>query len=206
MAATTQPEATNPTADSNGGKTVSQFSLPAVKLEKIPHLSDYIPNLKTLPNPLENNPYFHPSDGFYVSPGDVIFRQIVYDLSGIVPSPNPDHVAYHRAGPRRDVVFEPSEVRAAIVTCGGLCPGLNTVIRELVDGLWELYGVRQIFGVTAGYRGFYSREPLELNPKRVRSWHKRGGTALETSRGGFDLEKIVDAIEDRGFNQVFSFS
>ncbi|EXB64616.1 6-phosphofructokinase 2 [Morus notabilis] len=203
MAAITQPEATNPTADSNGGKTVAQFSLPAVKLQKIPHLSDYIPNLKTLPNPLENNPFFHPSDGFYVSSGDVIFRQIVYDLSGIVPSPNPDHLAYHRAGPRRDVVFEPSEVRAAIVTCGGLCPGLNTVIRELVDGLWELYGVRQIFGVTAGYRGFYSREPLELNPKRVRSWHKRGGTALETSRGGFDLEKIVDAIEDRGFNQVY---
>lgn len=73
-------------------------------------------------------------------------------------------------------------------------------------GLWDLYGVREIFGVTAGYRGFYSREPLRLNPKLVDDWHKRGGTVLETSRGGFDLEKIVDAIEKHGFNQVCSIS
>lgn len=68
--------------------------------------------------------------------------------------------------------------------------------------LWDLYGVRQIFGIKAGYRGFYSMEPVELNPKLVHNWHKSGGTALETSRGGFDLQKIVDAIQDRGFNQV----
>ena len=66
--------------------------------------------------------------------------------------------------------------------------------------LWDLYGVRQIFGVKAGYRGFYSSEPVELNPKLVHSWHSRGGTVLETSRGGFDLQKIVDGIQD--FNQV----
>ena len=66
-------------------------------------------------------------------------------------------------------------------------------------GLWDLYGVRQIFGVTAGYRGFYSREPIELNPKLVHDWHKRGGTVLETSRGGFDLDKIVDAIKKSWF-------
>lgn len=69
-------------------------------------------------------------------------------------------------------------------------------------GLWEIYGVRDIFGVAAGYRGFYSSEPIRLEPKMVDSWHKRGGTALATSRGGFDLEKIVDAIEKQGFNQV----
>ena len=203
MAAITQPEATNLTAASDdqnpGGE---HFSFSSVKLQKLPHLTDYIPNLKTLPNPLEKNPFFHPSEGFYISPGDVILRQIVYDLSGTFPPQTP-HVAYHRAGPRRHVVFDSSTVKAAIVTCGGLCPGLNTVIRELVDGLWELYGVRQIFGVTAGYRGFYSREPVELNPKIVHKWHKRGGTALETSRGGFDLDKIVNAIQNLGFNQVF---
>lgn len=110
-----------------------------------------------------------------------------------------------RAGPRRDIFFDPAEVRAAIVTCGGLCPGLNTVLRELVVGLWELYGVREIYGVIAGYRGFYSSEPIQLTPKMVHGWHKRGGTALETSRGGFDLEKIVDGIQRRGFNQVCSF-
>lgn len=203
MAAVSQPEVTNTATESNGDKSPGQFSFSTVKLQEISHLSDYIPNLQTLPNPLEQNPFFHPSDEFYVKSGDVIFRQIVYDLSGTLPSPSSDHLAYHRAGPRREVVFDPKTVRAAIVTCGGLCPGLNTVIRELVVGLWELYGVHQIFGVTAGYRGFYSREPVELNPKLVHNWHKRGGTALETSRGGFDLEKIVDSIQNRGFNQVY---
>lgn len=114
-------------------------------------------------------------------------------------------MAYHRAGPRKLIYFGPSHVRAAIVTCGGLCPGMNTVIRELVVGLWELYGVREIFGVRAGYRGFYSSEPVGLNPKMVDDWHRKGGTVLETSRGGFDLDKIVNAIEDRGFNQVSFF-
>lgn len=76
------------------------------------------------------------------------------------------------------------------------------MIRELVAGLWDLYGVREIYGVRAGYRGFYSGEPVLLDPKMVHNWHKRGGTALETSRGGFDLDKIVTAIEDRGYNQV----
>lgn len=77
------------------------------------------------------------------------------------------------------------------------------MIRELVVGLWELYGVRQIFGIPAGYRGFYSMEPIPLSPKLVHDWHRRGGTALVTSRGGFDLDKIVNAIQDRGFNQVY---
>ena len=165
---------------------------------KLPHLTDFLHDLQTGPNPLDHNPFYRPSDGFYISNTDVILRHILFDLS----SP-PHSAAYHRAGPRNRVFFDPCRTRAAIVTCGGLCPGLNTVIRELVVALWDLYGVRQIFGVKAGYRGFYSSEPVELNPKLVHSWHKMGGTGLETSRGGFDLHKIVDAIRDRGFNQVF---
>lgn len=69
-------------------------------------------------------------------------------------------------------------------------------------GLWELYGVRRISGVLSGYRGFYKSDPVTLSPKLVDNWHKLGGTMLQTSRGGFDLGKIVDAIEARGFNQV----
>nr|GMD48598.1 ATP-dependent 6-phosphofructokinase 2 [Ipomoea batatas] len=78
---------------------------------------------------------------------------------------------------------------------------MNTVIRELVVGLWEMYGVREIFGIKSGYRGFYSFEPLRLDPKMVDGWQRNGGTMLETSRGGFDLHKIVDAIQNQGFNQ-----
>ncbi|KAL6520426.1 phosphofructokinase beta-subunit [Orobanche hederae] len=182
--------------------TEGQFTIANIKLQPVPHLADYIPNLQTHPNSLDNNPIFHPVSEFYITASDVILRHILHDLSGGFPSPGP-HLAYHRAGPRKVMYFEPGRVRAAIVTCGGLCPGMNTVIRELVVGLWELYGVREIFGIRAGYRGFYSGEPVELNPKMVHGWHRIGGTVLETSRGGFDLDKIVNAIQDRGFNQVY---
>lgn len=182
--------------------SATEFLLPPFTLVPLPHLSDYLPSLPSLPNPIDRIPFYHQYDGFYISSSDVILRHIVFDLpSSASPSPSP-LIAYHRAGPRRTVRFDPATVRAAIVTCGGLCPGLNTVIRELVVGLWEIYGVRQVFGVPSGYRGFYSADPVPLDPKMVDSWHKRGGTALTTSRGGFDLEKIVDAIERQGFNQV----
>lgn len=209
MAAVSNTEATNlttPSSDNNNGNdtnsnTTTTFSISPVTLQKLPHLKDYIPQqaLKSQPNPLEHNQFYHPSQGFYISHSDIVLRHIVFDLSESFPS-SASSVAYQRAGPRDRVFFDPSQTRAAIVTCGGLCPGLNTVIRELVVALWDLYGVRQIFGVKAGYRGFYSSEPVELNPKLVHSWHSRGGTVLETSRGGFDLQKIVDGIQD--FNQV----
>ncbi|KFK31346.1 hypothetical protein AALP_AA6G100300 [Arabis alpina] len=168
----------------------------AIIAEKLPSLSD---DLHRHRNPLEDNSFFHPCNGFYITPTDVVLSQVVYDLSADFQS----HVAYHRAGPRREILYEASDVKAAIVTCGGLCPGMNTVIRELVVGLWELYGVRKIYGIPAGYRGFYSMEPVELNPKLVHDWHKKGGTVLATSRGGFNLDKIVHAIQLNGYNQVY---
>eukprot|EP00262_Sarcandra_glabra_P009661 TRINITY_DN24157_c0_g1_i1.p1 TRINITY_DN24157_c0_g1~~TRINITY_DN24157_c0_g1_i1.p1 ORF type:complete len:498 (+),score=37.07 TRINITY_DN24157_c0_g1_i1:91-1494(+) len=189
--------ATNP----GDGKPLNH-PLPNIKLQTLPHLTDYLPNLPTITNPLDHSEFYHPSDSFYISPYDVILRQILFDLSGEVPANSPV-LAYHRAGPRKRVYFDPSDVRAAIVTCGGLCPGINTVLRELVAGLWEFYGVRQISGVVSGYRGFYACDTVELDPKLVHNWHKHGGTVLQTSRGGFDLVKIVDAIEDRRFNQVY---
>jgi len=60
------------------------------------------------------------------------------------------------AGPRERIFFEPKLVKAAIVTCGGLCPGLNVVIRELTQTLHHNYGVNEIYGIKWGYKGFYS--------------------------------------------------
>nr|XP_043626771.1 ATP-dependent 6-phosphofructokinase 2-like [Erigeron canadensis] len=177
-----------------------------VKLVSVPHLTNYINNpdqLQTRTTPLEHNPLYRPSDTFYLTQSDVILRPTLYDLSLRNNNSSSSSSAYHRAGPRKEIYYEPQKVRAAIVTCGGLCPGLNTVIRELVVALWEQYGVRDIFGIKAGYRGFYSTEPVRLDAKMVHNWHKRGGTVLETSRGGFDLHKIVDAIQNHGFNQVY---
>ncbi|KAJ8761046.1 hypothetical protein K2173_025753 [Erythroxylum novogranatense] len=186
--ALSSPEITNSTDTINPEERPS--SCP-VNPHKLPHLTDYLRDLKTYTNPLDNNHFYRPIEGFYLADSDIVLRHVSFDLSVTFPSQS-SQVAYIRAGPRKQIFYEPSNIRVGIVTCGGLCPGLNTVIRELV-----------IYGVTAGYRGFYSREPIELNPKLVHNWHKRGGTALETSRGGFDLQKIVDAIEGRGFNQVY---
>ncbi|THF99915.1 hypothetical protein TEA_002443 [Camellia sinensis var. sinensis] len=101
----------------------------------------------------------------------------------------------------QQVYFESDEVHASIVTCGGLCPGINTVIREIVCGLYYMYGVNKVLGIEGGYRGFYSRNTIPLTPKVVNDIHKRGGTILGTSRGGHETSKIVDSIQDRGITQ-----
>ncbi|CAI9279991.1 unnamed protein product [Lactuca saligna] len=184
------------------GRQPKSFTINST-LVRLPHLTDYLPHLKPQATPLESNHFYHPSDEFYLSHSDVIIRRTIYDLSTTSLSSSSPHLSYPRAGPRKQIFYNPQNVRAAIVTCGGLCPGLNTVIRELVVGLSEEYGVPEIFGIKAGYRGFYSMDPVKLDVKMVDNWHKRGGTVLETSRGGFDLHKIVNAIEDHGYNQVY---
>jgi 6-phosphofructokinase 1 len=114
-------------------------------------------------------------------------------------------VGFHRAGPRLHTAFDPTEVKVAIVTCGGLCPGLNVVIRELVMCLWYNYGVRTIFGIRYGYEGFYNENSwIDLKPLFVRDIHTQGGTVLGSSRGGFDKDRIIESIEKRGLNMIFA--
>ncbi|TYK08817.1 ATP-dependent 6-phosphofructokinase 7-like [Cucumis melo var. makuwa] len=82
------------------------------------------------------------------------------------------------------VYFQADEVHACIVTCGDLCPRLNIVIRELVCGLCNMYGVKKVLGIKDGYRGFYSKNTIHLTLKFVNDIHKRGGTIIGTSQGG----------------------
>jgi len=122
------------------------------------------------------------------------------------PNDNQTSCAYVRAGPRREIHFKPKNVNAAIVTCGGLCPGLNNVIREIVNTLIHLYDIGgKIYGVRGGYKGFYSQEtpPIELTPTLVQDIHRQGGTYLGSSRGGFDIEKIMSFIEKKKINQLY---
>ena len=109
-----------------------------------------------------------------------------------------------KAGPRKDIFFNPDEVRVAIVTCGGLCPGLNTVVKEVVSCLRSQYGVEHVYGVRNGYMGFYSSDWLPLDLEDVETIHRQGGTFLGSSRGGHDTTKICDAIEAAGVNLVFT--
>jgi len=112
-----------------------------------------------------------------------------------------------KSGPREKIYFNPQHVHAAIVTCGGLCPGLNDVIRSLVRNLWYGYGVRRITGIQYGYKGFlpeYNFPVIDLDPDIVDDIHKIGGTMLGSSRGGNDITAIVDAIERMNLNIVFT--
>lgn len=112
-----------------------------------------------------------------------------------------------KAGPREKIYFDPKKVCAGIVTCGGLCPGLNDVIRSLVMTLWFQYGVKNILGIPFGYCGFlpeYGYEPIQLNPNLVSTIHQHGGTILGSSRGGADTVAIVDAIEQLNINMLFT--
>ena len=112
------------------------------------------------------------------------------------------------AGPREMIYFTPAHVHAGIVTCGGLCPGINDVIRAITRCLWYRYGVRRISGIQYGYKGFlpeYQFPVKTLNPDVVDDIHKIGGTFLGSARGGGEeISKIVDTIEQLNINVLFT--
>ena len=113
--------------------------------------------------------------------------------------------AFYRAGRRSRLHFDPSAVRAAICTCGGLCPGLNNVIRELVRTLITQYGVDAVYGITGGWNGFVNPnyEPVLLTTEWVDSIHHAGGSALKTSRGGLDIDCVVQFLQNYRINQLY---
>lgn len=113
---------------------------------------------------------------------------------------------FEPAGARQKIYFDPSKLRVGIVTCGGLCPGINNVIRAIVMELNFHYGVKRIFGFCNGFQGFISnhrREVIELTPERVSRINEIGGTILGTSRGQQDPEEIVDCLDRMNINVLF---
>jgi 6-phosphofructokinase 1 len=117
-----------------------------------------------------------------------------------------DLPGFEPAGPRRRIFFDPSKTRAAVVTCGGLCPGLNDVIRALVLELTRAYGIRNVYGFCNGYQGFiakFGRAVLELNRQLVGDINEHGGSILGSSRGQQDPVEIVDCLERMGVNMLF---
>jgi len=118
-----------------------------------------------------------------------------------------DGQLFERAGPREHLYFEPAKTKVAIVTCGGLCPGLNNVIRSVYLQLHYHYGVPAVMGVRYGYSGFSSeasKAPMWLNAEIVNNIHQFGGTLLGTSRGPVSADIIVDFLEQRGINVLFT--
>jgi len=114
---------------------------------------------------------------------------------------------FEMAGPREKIYFDPSKLKCGIVTCGGICPGLNDVIRAIVLGLYHNYGVKNVFGFRYGYEGLtyrHGHEPMELTPDKVEDIHLKGGTILGSSRGPQDVLEMVDTLERMNVGMLFT--
>jgi 6-phosphofructokinase 1 len=115
--------------------------------------------------------------------------------------------SFEVAGPRPQIYHDPTWARAAIVTCGGLCPGINDVIKSLVNTLWFRYGVQSIYGIRYGYRGLVSGNkirPIDLNPDLVDNIHENGGSMLGSSRGPQPTEEILKTLSRLRVNILFT--
>jgi 6-phosphofructokinase 1 len=115
-------------------------------------------------------------------------------------------ISFEKAGPREKIFFDPARARAGIVTCGGLCPGINDVIRGIVMQLSWGYGVKTIYGFRYGYHGMVKESgipPLVLDPDMVAEIHELGGSILGSSRGPQDVGRMADHLMDYGINLLF---
>ncbi len=114
---------------------------------------------------------------------------------------------FELAGPRARLFFDPRSTRAGIVTCGGLCPGLNNVIRSIFLELFHGYGVTEVLGFRNGYAGLdpsRGPQPVNLSLEVVDDIHREGGTILGTSRGPVDVVAAVDNLVRLGVNILFT--
>ena len=149
-------------------------------------------------------------DGDYIANYTNDTKGIIYNIQVPKEDINLDIKKEHiieKAGPREKLYFDPSKVNAAIVTCGGLCPGLNAVIRAITLTLYHSYGVKRITGIKYGYRGFlpeFGLSTVNITPDLVSDIHTKGGTILGSSRGyGDRVGDIVDSIERMNINMLF---
>lgn len=115
-------------------------------------------------------------------------------------------VSFEKAGPKENIFFEPAKTKVGIVTCGGLCPGVNNVIRSIVNQLTYRYGISRILGIKYGYEGLipkYNHPVVELTADMVSEIYTSGGTFLGTSRGNQDVAQMVDTLEILNINVLF---
>ncbi|MFA6689244.1 MAG: ATP-dependent 6-phosphofructokinase [Sphaerochaetaceae bacterium] len=174
-----------------GNDTIYDFSIPNLGEAKIP-------------SPIMMSTYQGDGMADYVSDDDRILYSI-QTVAGKDGHPVPLHEdTVELAGPRSKLYFNPAHVHAAICTCGGICPGLNNVIRAVVRCFWYRYGVRRISGIQFGYQGLLENSPyplIPLDPDVVDDIQEKGGTILGSARGGGkQVEEIVDSLERLNIN------
>ena len=144
--------------------------------------------------------------GYFKSDDERVLCDINIDSRKVLPAGPLRSMSLEVAGPRETIYFEPQKAKAAVVSCGGLCPGINDVIRALVMELWFRYGVRNIIGVKYGLQGLiprYGHDFMELTPEIVKDIQDLGGSILSSSRGSQDIVELVDSLERMNINLFF---
>eukprot|EP01062_Namystynia_karyoxenos_P014157 TRINITY_DN150_c0_g4_i1.p1 TRINITY_DN150_c0_g4~~TRINITY_DN150_c0_g4_i1.p1 ORF type:complete len:551 (+),score=156.70 TRINITY_DN150_c0_g4_i1:89-1654(+) len=143
----------------------------------------------------------------FLAPDEVVYGRVIQhdSLTTRVGLAGGAMDGFIRAGACKNIYWDPQHIRAGLVTCGGLCPGLNSIIREVTRCLWHQYGVRQILGFQSGYNGFdtITHRPTPLNTDVVRDIHMKGGSILKAGRGGFHPDKICDTLSSHNINMLF---
>jgi len=147
------------------------------------------------------------SGAYFVDDGDqVVLHSNPLKLQGMLEKDG-KLLAMEQAGPREKIYFDPSKLKCGIVTCGGLCPGLNDVIRAVVLSLYHNYKVRTVFGFPYGYEGLtyrFGHTPVEMDPAAVSRIHEYGGTILGSSRGNQDSSEMVDTMDRMNLGMLFA--
>src|SRR6478609_2128879 len=141
--------------------------------------------------------------GYSVSDNLLVPENIVKDPASTAK----EELLFELAGPRSKLFFDPKQTRAGIVTCGGLCPGLNNVIRSLFHELHYGYGVAEVLGFRGGYSGLDPAcgvETVTITPRFIDGIHQQGGTILGSSRGPVHVGRAVDNLIARGVNILFT--
>ncbi|MEW6441190.1 MAG: ATP-dependent 6-phosphofructokinase [bacterium] len=136
----------------------------------------------------------------------VLYHRCFKDMKAFLDR-GADPPGMEAAGPREQIFFDPPKLACGILTCGGLCPGLNDVIRSIVLSLYHHYGVNRVYGFRFGYEGLVSRyghQPLELTPDAVNRIHEAGGSLLGSSRGPQAPAEMVKTLEEMGIGLLFA--
>src|SRR5262245_47909499 len=157
--------------------------------------------LNEKPSPLQLSSHHYDGLGDFV-PGAPRIR---YQLDTSPHAPHQD-LLFEQAGPREKIYFDPFYTTAAIVTCGGLCPGLNNVIRSIYLELKHNYGVNRVLGIRNGYLGLNPAaglEPIVLTDDKVSHIHDQGGTILGSSRGPQKPSVVVDYLQRSHIDILF---
>lgn len=158
-----------------------------------------------IPSPIQKDEHEGIQHRFIADEEQILININQHDVKSMI-SQGVSPPSFEVAGPRRKVYFDSSKLRCAIATCGGLCPGLNDIIRAIVLELYYRYHVKNIYGVRHGLEGFipeYHHDFLDLTPARVTTIMNMGGSILGSSRGAQDIERVVDCLEVNNIGILF---